>query len=273
MKDFEVDLFSVVPVKNTVGGWSENLPALPLLAGAKNVFSDLVESNFSTPIHRSTLTLLFLSHKMTSSPDVFSSEHSHAIEGMRADPSDYLKLLSHSQRGGKSHIHIKSQFSSKNFLRSNIEKSDEAKKFDSVLQIKSVLKNSIINDDFEFINTSSSERLTRKFLDRDPGQTSTALTELLMENYSNIKIVTGLLQIVSHFEYDEIKPAGPMMATATISHKNLEVRECAIRAFENWASMESLSLLEHTEAHPAWLQDYLTQVIMDIRGIVDVKAS
>lgn len=81
----------------------------------------------------------------------------------------------------------------------------------------------------------------------------------------------GILRLIARFNPEDINPQGQTMATAALIHKDTEVQECAIRAFESWASIESLEVLKNLDIHQGWLKDYLDSVIKDIEvkyGIV-----
>lgn len=63
------------------------------------------------------------------------------------------------------------------------------------------------------------------------------------------------------------------MAIAAFSHTSEEVKELGIRAFEYWANEPSLAALEHVDVGNGWLNDYLQEVIEDLRTErVDVSA-
>ena len=61
------------------------------------------------------------------------------------------------------------------------------------------------------------------------------------------------------------------MAVAALSHADIEVRECGIRAFENWGNLHSLIVLENLEVSPPWLQDYVRRVVHDLRKELNVE--
>tara|TARA_R110000868_G_scaffold318429_1_gene579167 strand:+ start:594 stop:782 length:189 start_codon:yes stop_codon:yes gene_type:complete len=54
------------------------------------------------------------------------------------------------------------------------------------------------------------------------------------------------------------------MALAALVHKNDEIKELGIRAFENWNSPNSLEVLKNVKIEANWLNEYLTQVIEDL---------
>jgi len=118
--------------------------------------------------------------------------------------------------------------------------------------------------DFEYGVDTPADELVRKMLAKNESVTKEWLNELFVENFSDQVVIIGLLRVISHFYYQEVSPQGPTMALAALSNANAEVRECGIRAFENWSNMESLKVLKNIKCDEQWLNDYLQQVITDI---------
>lgn len=75
-----------------------------------------------------------------------------------------------------------------------------------------------------------------------------------------------MLRIIGRFDEEIIFPQGKTMALAALSHKNDEVKELGVRAFENWNSLNSLEVLKNISFDSNWLQDYLNQVIKDLKS-------
>ncbi len=128
-------------------------------------------------------------------------------------------------------------------------------------------------DDFEFGLSSQCENLTRKWLQEAPMLTREALNDLYLRNIANEKVLLALLKVIAHFDYDEVFPVGQTMALAAISHKSVEVKECGIRAYENWEHTESLAILGQTEVQPSWLNQYLLDVVSDLKESIGAASS
>lgn len=118
---------------------------------------------------------------------------------------------------------------------------------------------------FEFGFQSIAEDYIRGKLSENALAVKEWLNELFIEHYRDEQVVSGVLRIVSHLDYEEIYPQGPTMAIAAISHKSVQVQELGIRAFENWGNEESLSALEGVAVTTAWLGEYLNGVVEDLR--------
>lgn len=97
-----------------------------------------------------------------------------------------------------------------------------------------------------------------------PEHTMSLLMSVYDSNYDSPHILIGLLHMLSHFDYDVVRPYGPIMALGLLQHKSYSVREFAIKAFENWASTETLIYLKNIKCDQPWLQEYLDNVIADI---------
>ncbi len=114
---------------------------------------------------------------------------------------------------------------------------------------------------FEFGMENAADSFVQENLRDNPVFTKEWLNQILLEHFADVEVATGILRIVSHLKYAEIYPTGPTMALSVLSHENAEIRECGIRAFENWGNTDSLEYLKHIKCEEEWLQDYLEQVI------------
>lgn len=90
------------------------------------------------------------------------------------------------------------------------------------------------------------------------------VNKMFIENFGNPEIVTGILRVIAHLSYSDIAPQGPTMALAALSHKLPEVRECGVRALENWGAEECLVILRSVSFTERWLREYTEQVISDL---------
>lgn len=118
--------------------------------------------------------------------------------------------------------------------------------------------------DFEYGVDTPADELVRKSFSENISIAKEWLNQLFVENYDDQTVLMGILRVLSHFEYQEVAPQGPTMALAALSNVSAEVRECGIRAFENWSTLESLEVLKNVKCQEEWLNDYLQQVIADL---------
>jgi hypothetical protein len=122
----------------------------------------------------------------------------------------------------------------------------------------------IREQDFEYGFDSPADLFVRELLRQNLTVTKEWLNSIFIDYFDDTRILIGLLQIISHIDYLEICPEGATMALAALSHVNPEVRECGIRAFENWGTVESLKVLRNVKCQEKWLQEYVQQVILDL---------
>lgn len=124
--------------------------------------------------------------------------------------------------------------------------------------------------DFEYGVDTPADELVRKTFAENQSIAKEWLNQLFVENYDDQTVIMGILRVLSHFEYQEIAPQGPTMALAALLNKSAEVRECGIRAFENWSTLESLEVLKNVKCQEEWLNDYLQQVIADLNEELEI---
>lgn len=117
---------------------------------------------------------------------------------------------------------------------------------------------------FEYGIENAADSFVQENLRNNSSYIKEWLNKLFLEHFADIGVTTGLLRIIAHLNYTEIAPTGPTIAVAALSHENAEVRECGIRAFENWGNTDTLGYLKHIKCKEKWLQNYLEQVISDL---------
>lgn len=126
---------------------------------------------------------------------------------------------------------------------------------------------------FEYGYENQCDILIKQQININAAVTREWLNKIFNANFDKPFILIGILRLISRFEHEFISPEGPCMAIAALSHKNLEVIECGIRAFENWESLSHLSILKNVSVDKKWLQDYLNQVIKNIELEYDVVSA
>lgn len=123
----------------------------------------------------------------------------------------------------------------------------------------------VIRDaEFEFGYDSAVDDFLRERLAENALATKDWLNSLFIENFADPQVASGILRVIAHLDYQAIAPQGPTIALAALSHKSLEVRECGIRAFENWGTLESLNILRNLKCPEDWMAIYARQVAADL---------
>ncbi len=126
------------------------------------------------------------------------------------------------------------------------------------------LLSALRNEEFEFGMVSYSENIIEEELAVNALETRNWLNELFVSNFSDAKVLTGLLHVISRFRELEMHPQGITMALAALSHKDNEVKELGVRAFEHWGSLHSLKVLKEVKVGTLWLQKYIDEVVEDL---------
>lgn len=150
---------------------------------------------------------------------------------------------------------------------SNENKLNEARLMELHSKFTRELLNQIRRADFEFGYESSAETFVRGRLGENALATKNWMNDVFLECFADEHITAGILRIIAHLDYEEVEPQGPTMAIAALSHKSPSVKECAVRAFENWERPECIDFLKHVEAGDRWLRDYIEAVISDLEGV------
>jgi hypothetical protein len=91
------------------------------------------------------------------------------------------------------------------------------------------------------------------------------LSRVLVEHYeARPSISASIVRCVGRLEYDQVGHWGMHVADDALRHEDVEVREAAIRALEDWGGCEALRLLRSHRDSVAWLSEYVSQVIADL---------
>lgn len=155
---------------------------------------------------------------------------------------------------------------------SSLGKDDEGQKQleEDEKQFAKELISLILNEEFEYGIDTKADALVRRYMELNPLLTKEWLNTIFVENFASVLVLVGLLRIIARLDYTEVSPQGQTMAVAALSHKNTEVKECGVRAFESWGTIESLKILENRTVGIRWLQEYIDNVVLDLREEHDV---
>ncbi|MBL7942297.1 MAG: hypothetical protein JNM00_06005 [Flavobacteriales bacterium] len=94
------------------------------------------------------------------------------------------------------------------------------------------------------------------------------LSKLYSEQIGNMNVILGILNFISSLSKGQAGEIGWMIAKTALCHREIEIKDLAVRCFEAWVSEESLSILEETRTGVSWLDKYIEQVIIDFRSIL-----
>ena len=128
----------------------------------------------------------------------------------------------------------------------------------------------IRNEEFEYGIDTKADALVRRYMELNPLLTKEWINTIFVDNFADVFILVGLLRIIARLDYTEIYPQGQTMALAALSHENTEVKECGVRAYESWGTIDSLNELERLKVGTQWLQEYIDDVVLDLKKEHDV---
>ena len=83
-------------------------------------------------------------------------------------------------------------------------------------------------------------------------------------NNSDEKVLIGILRVLEYFNEKVFYPNSYTIALSSLVHKNDEIKEIAIRIFENWASINSYEVLKNVQIETPWLKSYIREVLKDL---------
>ena len=105
---------------------------------------------------------------------------------------------------------------------------------------------------------------------KDPIIASTWFNYIYLKYNSNNRVMLAMLYAISRIDNILIRPTLSIMALASLSHSDIEIRETAIRCFENWGDSSSLEVLKATHNDPIdWINDYKNNVIQNIENTLN----
>lgn len=152
---------------------------------------------------------------------------------------------------------IEQQYSAENTANKNRE--DYLNKY-----ILPIFISLLREEDFEFGYITRSEEILRDQFKINALATRNWLNEIFLKYFNDEQILIGVLRIIGRFSEQMIFPQGQTIALASLCHKNDEIKELGIRAFEKWISYDSLNILSKIKTETHWLQEYVDQVILDL---------
>lgn len=93
------------------------------------------------------------------------------------------------------------------------------------------------------------------------------LSRAIAEHYqARPSISASIVRCVGRLEYDRVGHWGMQVADDALRHRDVEVREAAVRALEAWGGCEAVGMLRAHRDSVAWLNEYVSQVIVDLSG-------
>ncbi len=101
-----------------------------------------------------------------------------------------------------------------------------------------------------------------KYFEKNHHMAAQLLQRLLRENYTNTRVIKVILHIVSHYTYKEIGDDFVFPFASLLEHRDKAIRKFALKVFDNWDSVETLSILQGgLPMREKWLNDYKNRII------------
>lgn len=156
------------------------------------------------------------------------------------------------------------KFSTENTQTAILENDTECIVTDKQKKLNQLLRDDIPEDGV----SGQSEVYIRSLLRENPLETRHLLQILGFICFSdeNTNVFINLLNALSHLKQSDIFPEGQFIALGALLHEDDEVKEYGVKCFENWRSKENIPLLSRIETSHQWLQDYIADVISDLRS-------
>ncbi len=132
-------------------------------------------------------------------------------------------------------------------------------------EFSSELSNIIKDDHFEDGEICNTELFIKEHMN-EHGSTITmkCVMDFYTKNFTKSKSMIGILHSLSHLNYETVKPQAPIMSVGALQHFDLEVREYALKTFENWKDKENLEILKGLKCDARWLQEYVDLIIEEL---------
>ena len=173
----------------------------------------------------------------------------------------YLPVIRYFQTEG---VNTSDVFRDKSYSDSMSYNSDIFKSV--MLEIYPIFKNRIISSLYEDMIESGVhyrfEDIFYAYFLKNRYMAIQLLLRLLRERYSEVNCVKAILQIISHYSYDEVGDDFVFPLTALLCHENKAIRKFALKVFDNWSSINTLNVLKGTmKMREKWLDDYKNRII------------
>ncbi len=123
----------------------------------------------------------------------------------------------------------------------------------------------MINDVFEIGYYSKTSILVSEMLANNNGSVFEALRYIVIENYRDIRILNGVLSILSDLDYTLCLKEGVGILLMLGAYNNESIKEAMVRIVENWNNKDTLQYLEMISFKEKWLEEYKINVMNYIK--------
>jgi len=149
------------------------------------------------------------------------------------------------------------------FFRSKARSNAEFRKH-LVEKFEPIFVSTLKSQELEIDYRNQIEILLEELFQENQLATKDWLNDVYVEHFQDSRFLINILKIIGNFDKELLSSFGIVPSGAALSHKSAEVKEMAIRVFENWNTIESYTFLKNCSLTPDWLEDYKNQVLFNI---------
>lgn len=94
--------------------------------------------------------------------------------------------------------------------------------------------------------------------------------KLLLQNLtSQTSVISNILHLLKSEDYNNIYPEGVAIAIACLSSQYTDIKELAVKCFENWENPDCVKYLKNYSTGIQWLDEYVQEVIKELTVVKD----
>lgn len=149
-------------------------------------------------------------------------------------------------------------------ISNDLKKTNQEFKNHLILYFEPIFLSTLKTQELEIDYKNPIEVLLEEFFIENEYVTKEWLNNLYITNYSDTKFLINILKIIGSLDKNLINSFGIVISGSALCHKNVEVKEMAIRVFENWNTIESYTFLKNCSLSPKWLNEYKNEVLQNI---------
>lgn len=121
------------------------------------------------------------------------------------------------------------------------------------------------NEEIGLGTYTEADKLLESYLNDFNNLTQGMISNIFRKNIKEPEILCKLLLLISRLNPSKIDQTGHVIAMAALNHNNNDVKEYAIRVFENFSDESSLEFLEESKQDVFWLQEYKEEIIQELK--------
>lgn len=109
--------------------------------------------------------------------------------------------------------------------------------------------------------SSETERYLEYLISQDKDIVKNIFQIIIHNEFDNPIILQKAIEVFSNLNDEDLNPSFSLVLIATINHKNINVQEASIAAFEKWDNKSNITLLKNINYTTPWIKDYADSVV------------